>query len=232
MATQFWNEAQAQIDPIYQGSEAAIQAQIPAVQQLYQTLFQGLEGQRATETQNIVESASQRGVLRSSLPVDLQTTLGQALLAERGKLSAQQAQDISGVNERLGNLRIQKAGAIQSLADSLYQRDLKERELQLQRDLAEREFQMKMQAAASGGGGGGGGGGGSSLKQQQAAGKAYIAQNLAKNAGRDGYVSRQTFATALNDWNALGGSTRTFWQTYGRYANPKTKAQYAGYGQR
>lgn len=216
---------------MYAQSEQAIQAQVPAIQQLYQTLIQGAQ---QTNTQqlnegvtNIVEDASRRGVLRSTLPVDARTTLtgqlGAALNTALGQYGAQQAQDISKVNESLGNLRIQKLGTINSLADSLYQRDLKEREFQFQQQLA------AQQAASSGGGGGGGG---SSLKESQAQQKANIAGYLAKNSGGDGFVSRQTFATALNAWNALGGNTRTFWQSYGRYTNPKTKSQYAGYGQR
>lgn len=223
----FYTQAQDQLNPVYQQSEQAIQAQIPAIQQLYTSLLGGLESQGKTQNQNILESAGARGVLRSSLPVDLQTTLAQTLLGERGKLGAQQAQDTAKVNESLGNLRIQKVQGIQSLADTLYQRDLKEREFQMQQQLAAQ--QAAQQAASSGRSGGGGGSG---LKEQVAQGKAYITQQLAANSGRDGFVSRATFANALNDWQALGGNTRTFWQQYGRYTNPKTVSQYAGYKQR
>lgn len=60
----------------------------------------------------------------------------------------------------------------------------------------------------------------------------HVTQQLAGNTGKDGYVSNQTFAAALNDFQAAGGTVRAFWQQYGRYANPKYEASYAGWNQR
>jgi hypothetical protein len=133
MATRFTEDAAAQLNPYFQQQETAVQQQLPAIQQLYDTLLQGLEGQRQTETQNILESASSRGVLRSSLPVDLQTQLGAALLAERGKLESQRAGDIAGVNKSLADIGLQRQQSISQLADALQSRDLQERQFQLQR---------------------------------------------------------------------------------------------------
>src|SRR5688572_30271216 len=116
MATRYVEEATRQLAPSYDTQQKAIQAQVPAVQQLYSNLIQGLEGQKQTETQNILESANARGVLRSTLPVDLQTELGKALLAQRGQLGAQQASDIAGINSQLGGLGIQRAQGIAELA--------------------------------------------------------------------------------------------------------------------
>lgn len=80
------------------------------------------------------------------------------------------------------------------------------------------------------------GGGSRSATQDAAATKAavqqHVTQALAANSGSDGFVSRATFGAALNDWQAAGGTPRTFWQNYGRYANPKTKQMYPGYDQR
>lgn len=153
MAQRFIDEATAQVAPIYQQQEQALKSQIPAIQQLYQTLFQGLEGQRATETQNILESAGARGVLRSSMPVDLQTQLGTALLGERSKLGAQQAQEIAGVNMKIGDLGIQRTGAINQLADTLYNRDLTERKFQMEQEQARQQAALAQASARSGGGG-------------------------------------------------------------------------------
>lgn len=145
MAIRFVEQATQQLDPFYQQQTAAVQQQLPAIQKLYDTLLSGLEGQRATETQNILESASQRGVLRSSMPVDLQTQLGAALLAERGKLESQRAGDIAGVQKSLADIGLQRNQGIASLADALQQRDLQERQFQLQQQQADRQFQLDQQ---------------------------------------------------------------------------------------
>lgn len=47
--------------------------------------------------------------------------------------------------------------------------------------------------------------------------------------GRDGYVSNETWANALNDFTAMGGTPRQFFQNYGQYVNPKFKTSYAGW---
>ena len=238
MAQRFVDQASAQLAPVYDAQQQALQSQIPAIQQLYQTLTQGLQQQNTMQlnsgVQQISEDASRRGVLRSSLPVDARTSLtaqlGAALNQGLGELGAQQAKEVAGVGTQIGELGIQRAGAVSTLADALQQRDLEERGAELKRQQAERDYQISLMGAR--GGGGGGGLSSSDLKQQLLNVKAHVTQGLASGAGKDGFVSRATFGAALNDWQAGGGSTRAFWQQYGRYANPKTKAQYPGYAQR
>lgn len=159
MAERFVEQATAQLAPVYDQQVQTLQSQVPAIQQLYQSLMQGLEAQGKTQTQGILESSASRGLTRSSIPVDLQTTLAQTLMGEKSKLGAQQAQDIAGINMKVGDLGIQRAQAIQGLADTLYNRDMKEREFQMQQQAAERDFQMKQAAAAAASRGGGGSGG-------------------------------------------------------------------------
>lgn len=220
MAQRFVDEATAQVAPIYQQQEQALKSQIPAIQQLYQTLFQGLEGQRATETQNILESAGARGVLRSSMPVDLQTQLGTALLAERSKLGAQQAQEIAGVNMKIGELGTQRLNAINQLADTLYNRDLNERKLQQEQEQARQ--QMALARASSRGGGGGGGRAPSKQEVYSQAAGALRAQLVAdKLIGRDGYVSPQTYSQMRREWGAAG--LVDFDRYFGGYKNPNNK---------
>lgn len=156
MAQRFVQQAASQLNPVYAQSEQALKSQVPAIQQLYQTLMQGLEMQGAAQNQQLLESSAARGLTRSSIPLDLQTALAQSLTQERGKLGAQQAQDIAGINLKLGDLGISRAQAVQGLADTLYQRDLKERDFRRQQLADERDYQMKLQLARSGGGGGGG----------------------------------------------------------------------------
>lgn len=163
MATRFIKQATKQLNPVFAAQTQATQAQIPAIQQLYQSLTQGLEAQGAAERQNILEDASGRGVLRSSLPVDLQTALGQSLLQQRGQLGAQQARDIAGVQGSLADIGLERARSIYDLASSLQGGDLEERRFKFQKQQTLREFNLDKQLAllrASGGSGGSGGGGG------------------------------------------------------------------------
>lgn len=214
MAQRFIDEATATLTPVYAQQEQAIQAQIPAIQQLYQNLIQGLEGTRKTETQNILESASQRGVLRSTMPVDLQTQLANTILQQQGQYGAQQAQELAGVQSNLAQLGVQKASAIQQLADTLYNRDL-----------AERDFQMKQQMtaaeAASGGGGGGSRKAPALPKLQQARGE--VVSYLTSKAGRDGYVSPNVYKRVKNEFLSAGFTEKQWLETAKRFKNPKTK---------
>jgi len=148
MATRFVQEAEAQLAPIYQQQENAISAKIPSIQKLYDNLVGGLEQQRGTETQKILESASQRGVLRSTLPVDLQQDLGREILQQRGQFDLQRSNQIGDIYSQLSGLKLQRASGIQTLADSLQAADLREREFQRQLE-ADRAARAAAASAAS-----------------------------------------------------------------------------------
>lgn len=149
MAQRFVNEATSQLAPVYAQQEQAITSQVPAIQNLYQTLIQGLQqqGQQqlTTGVAGINEDASRRGVLRSTLPTDarqaLQGQISQALLQSQGQLGSQQAGDIANVNEKLGTLRVQRAGNIADLARSLESQDIQQQQLVMQRQQQEYERQ-------------------------------------------------------------------------------------------
>lgn len=216
MAQRFVEEASAQLAPVYDQQVQTLQSQVPAIQQLYQSLMQGLEAQGKTQTQGILESSAARGLTRSSIPVDLQTTLAQTLMGEKSKLGAQQAQDIAGINMKVGDLGIQRAQAIQGLADSLYGRDMKEREFQMQQQAQEREFQMKQAAAAQSRKDTSG----SNLAQYQQ----QMAQALATRTGGDGYVSPNSYAQSKQMWTSGGyGNAQQFDAMFAGFRNPKNK---------
>lgn len=59
-----------------------------------------------------------------------------------------------------------------------------------------------------------------------------IVDQFEKNKGKDGNVSNETWAAALNDFTAAGGTVREFWQRYGNYTNSKYNSSYAGYAAR
>lgn len=60
----------------------------------------------------------------------------------------------------------------------------------------------------------------------------HVGSQLASLTGKDGYVSNQTWAGALNDFVSAGGTTRQFFQNYSQYVNPKYKTSYAGWANR
>lgn len=162
MALTLTQQANQQLAPAYNQQIQATQAQIPAITQLYQALFQGLEGQGRVQRQGIFEDTSARGVLRSTLPVDLQTGLSQALIQKRGELSGQQAQDIGKVQSSLADINVNRANAIAQLVNALrtqalessrfsFERQQASRELALQRALANRQYQLDRQLLAVGG---------------------------------------------------------------------------------
>lgn len=144
MATRFVQQAEQQVNPLFQQQIQAQQAQIPAIQQLYQTLTQGLQQQAQRElqtgTQSILEDASRRGVLRSTLPVDarteLQAAISQGLIGRMGELGLQQARDISGIQSNIANLGIERLRTITSLADALQAQDLRERQFAMEQAAA------------------------------------------------------------------------------------------------
>lgn len=245
MATRFVQEATKALAPGYTAQQQAIESQVPAIQQLYQTLTTGLEGTRAAETQKILESAAARRLTRSSIPTDLQTALGQSILQQQGQLGAQQAGEIAKVRGQLGELGVQRQQAIQGLANQLYETDLRrqaqqferqmaERKFQMERQNAEREFQMRMAESRSGGGGGYGGGGGGGSKSAILMGATQaMAQDIARDkdlkymsAQGGGYLSPERYKFYLSKWLNTGLSATDFNKNFGGYANPTHKWQY------
>ncbi len=153
------------------------------------------------------------------MPVDLQTQLGTALLAERSKLGAQQAQEIAGVNMKIGELGTQRLSAINQLADTLYNRDLTERKFQMEQEQARQQMAL---ARASSRGGGGGGRAPSKQEVYSQAASTLRSQLVAdKLIGRDGYVSPQTYSQMRREWGAAG--LVDFDRYFGGFKNPNNK---------
>lgn len=221
MATKYIQQATKQLAPAYAGSINAQKAQIPAIQQLYQTLTQGLQQQNTqqlnTGVNNIVEDASARGVLRSTLPVDarqaLTAQLGAALNQGLSQLGVQQAQDIGGIRSNISNLRLERAKDVSGLANTLYQQALAKQQ-------ADREFRLRQQSLAMSRSGGGRGGGGGGRAPTQAQIRGAIAQGLLSVRGKDGYISPQDYAQAYLDWTRAGLSAGTFKNQFQNLKNP------------
>jgi len=133
LATKYVKQATKVYTTLYKQQISAVQSQIPAINQLYTALNQGLMNTQKTETQNILEDASGKGMLMSTQPVDKRTQLAQTILQQAGQYAAQQAQEISKVNQAVGDLRVNKTRDIQSLATTLRQGALDKQKLALEK---------------------------------------------------------------------------------------------------
>ena len=165
MATSYVKQATKQLAPVYDQQIKAAQSQIGDINNLYQTLIQGLQTQYDTNlasgVNDINEDAAARGVLRSTLPNDsraaLTTQLGAALQQSLGRLSQQKSSDLFGVNQQIGQLQVGKATGIQDLAAQLANMDYqKQQAAQQQALLRAQAAAQQAQASASAGSGGSG----------------------------------------------------------------------------
>jgi len=138
-------QAAKDLQPVYAGAQQALQGQIPAIQNLYNALLQGLQTQGGVQAQNVVESAARLGVDRPMLASDVQGQLGQALALQAGQLGVQQAQDVAGARQMVGQLGAQRASSIFDLARSLQERSQTERKAGLERKQTERQYQLDRQ---------------------------------------------------------------------------------------
>lgn len=145
MATRFVQAATRQYAPVYRKQMQAYQAQIPALQQLYNNLLSGLTSQQKVGNQNLLEDSGARGLLRSTIPVDAQAGLAQEILQQRGQYSAEYANQLAGINQNIGQLGIDQVGAISGLAGDLESRNLALRQFNLDRSQTNRQFRLDKQ---------------------------------------------------------------------------------------
>ena len=161
MAVNFTKQATQTLAPAYDQQIKALKTQIPAIEQLYAALGQQQQGQKATETQNIFENASGRGLLRSTIPVDQQAGLEQTYLQKGAQLGAEQVQKVGAVNSDIYGANISKANAIAQLTQALQGQSLDSQkfafdkkqstlELKQRQALADREYKLQKELAALG----------------------------------------------------------------------------------
>lgn len=215
MSTRYTQAATKQLAPIYDEQITGLQKQIPAIQNLYQTLTQALQSQNQmqldTGTQNIVEDASARGVLRSTLPVDarqsLTAQLGAALNQGLGQLGLQQQEQIGGVRTQIGGLKTEKVGAITDLAKALETGDLEKQRFALEKLNSERDYQIKLKTLAQSA---------TSTKSEFDPSIAVrIGQTLSQLVGSNGKVSPADYGEAKTLWVSQGGKASEFDATFG-----------------
>lgn len=150
MAKRYYQAAGKQLNGAYNQQVSAAQSQIPAIQQLYATLMQGLQGQQQAGNQNILEGAGARGLLRSTIPVDAQVGLGQQILQQQGQYGLQQQQDLGAIYGNIAGIRTEQAGSVANLANQLQQTALQQEQFGFTKKQAKKSNQLALLAAKRG----------------------------------------------------------------------------------
>lgn len=238
-------EATNYLQPVFGQAQQAIQAQTPAIQNLYTALIQGLQSQAGAQAQDVVASATRRGVARPMLLGDVQSQLGQELALQTGQLGFQQAQDLSGVQQQVGKLGVTRGGSIFDLAKSLQEnaisgskahvdREKIERDYMLKNREVERDFQVRQVAAARA----------EALaaakaaqkKESLTASQALLTVGQLWQPGQDGYVNPKQWNELRRAFMEAGYSGSAFAAEFGTLVNPEHQyrdsklPRYAGVG--
>lgn len=225
MAVRFVQDASGALAPTYDQAQANIQGQIPAAQQLYDTLIQGLQGQVQQGTQAVTNSAARRGVLSAALPGQVGSTLGQDAALAGAQLGAQRAGDIAAITGNLTNLGAGRVQNSTEIAGTMNQEDLQRQQAALEQQQNQRKFEMDIQSAereaqlAD-------------IQARNAAGRSRAsAPAVSKETttkikgvldsvrGKDGKVSPADYTQALAVWAAQGGDASSFHSSFKGYVN-------------
>lgn len=223
------DQAQPQINAIYDPAVLAIQSQVPAIQQLYQSLIGGLQAQSQTQIGNVVNSAAQRGVSSAGITQGAQQALGDTLALQSAQLGSQQAQDVAGLQQQVGKANVGRASAISDLATALQKQNIENQTNQSTMSNLERQYALKQQQNVQ------------NYNVQEAQAQAAAARAAARAAkdqvsesdlqralriglndvkGKDGHVSPKDLASAFVVWQQQGFSPESFWKNYQGLWNP------------
>lgn len=226
----FVQQAQPIVGQAYDPAVANIQAQIPAIQQLYGSLLQGLQTQNQNQLSNVVNSAAQRGVSSAGLTQGAQMGLADALATQGAQLGVQQAQTNADLRGEVGRANVGRAKAVIQQAGSLSDQDLSNRKNQqamsdldrsyaLKQEQNQQDYNIKQiqyqraQAAAA-------------ADASKAASSMDLKEFLSKQdatlnklVGGDGKVSPDTWGKALDLWRQKGLPDSEFVNRYKGYVN-------------
>lgn len=188
-----------------------------------------------TQGSLVTEAQRQKQVSNERAPI-AQQIQGQstALSDNQRSLDEANAQATTLATNQVNDYNTGRA-ALQSQYDTTYKREQDAAAAEAARQAAAestRQFNEQQATTRSSASYGGSSSKASASDTKAAVGQ-HVAQGLASSTGKDGHVSNETWAAALNDYQAAGlGTVRQFWQAYGRYVNGKYGSSYAGYGQR
>lgn len=161
MATSFIQTATSQLSPAYNQQIQALQSQVNPISQMYGALNQGLAGQQQAGYQNVLEDASSRGILRSTMPVYGQAQVAQQITQKRGEYAGQQAKELGGIFSQIAGVNVDRASAIANLANALQGNFIQQQSLnnqiaqgnrsyELAQQTAQQQYQLALQGARAG----------------------------------------------------------------------------------
>lgn len=234
-------DPQAEANAIYAPALQAIQQQTPQIQQLYQTLVQGLQQQSMAQQQNVVNSAQQRGLTSPTLGTQVAGAYGQDLNLINAQLNNQRAGDTAGINQQLGKTNVAKAGSVNDLVQSLQKQNMEnqqntyqmtdiERKAALEQEQNRQSFEIqrvrfevaeaKRRAAEAASA--------ASAAQELDDGEfmSITEQQMNRYAGTDGNVSPETYQQARDLWARKGLPVSEFDNTYFKMVNKNHTADY------
>lgn len=243
-------QAANNLNPVYKQAAQGIQGLMPGAEGVYNQLVQALQGQAQVQQQNVLQGAQNAGVTAPTLAGQVQAQLGGALDLGQAQLGVANAQNISTLQQALGQNRVSRAQYTQQLADTLatgrrnvtqanLERQQQNRNYQLDVQNANRDFKLAQvaearrqaeaaaaarEAAAR-----------SAASQQAQLEAAFfsaspdklarmIRQSWKKNGsvGSDKYVAPKTLAKAYNTWTQVAGrDPASFWTYFQGKWNPK-----------
>lgn len=239
---------QAEANTIYNPALQNIQAQMPQVQQLYQTLVQGLQQQSMAQQQNVVNSAQQRGVGSPMLAGQVAGALNQEVGLQGAQINSQRAQDLALIQQQLGKTNVSKGNAVYELANTLQKQNMENQQNAYQMTDIERKAQLEQQqnsrqaeiqktrfdvaeqkrraAEAEANARAYSNAVDVSAKMDLQSFTSNMQAALTKQAGGDGKVSPTTFRQAMLLWQQKGLPTSEFINTYGKYINQSHAQDY------
>lgn len=110
---------------------------------MYETLNKGLAGQQATGNQTILENASSRGLLKSTIPVYDQSVLGAQIIQQQGQNAANEQQALAQINQGIAGIGVDQANAIAQLANALWQQSNQTQQFNFTKQQANRDYALQ-----------------------------------------------------------------------------------------
>ena len=224
MATRWTEQGLAELNPVYSQERAALENQLPAISQLYQTLVAALEQSGAASQSDILADASRRGINRSTLAAQTSQALAPSLASGLGQLEVDRTGRVADVYGQLSALEqglaesgIGLGGQLQEQDISRQTQDMKLQELQRGYDIDVRKKQLADAAEAR-------------AAEARAAAKGpdidFADAYLMRRTGKDNKVSPYTYREALASWQELGGKPQVFHTEFRKYVNTSHKDDY------
>lgn len=214
-----YDQAYAQLGAVYDPQVQSVNTQIAGLQPLQDAQQAGLDQAKVNAFRDITTSANAKGMLFSGFSPDQQAQyVGTKYLPAVANLKQTFANQRTTLLDKINQINAQRSQqASQTVSAAQNAASLAAyRNAQLQLGYA----RLAQSGARSGQ---------PTAAQMRQAVIGHIQDQFVNLRGKDGKVSNETWAGALNDAAAVGIKPQDFWQQYGQYVNRKYANSYAGY---